>query len=175
MSDPAGGRQERRRVAPEASDGPILPPIGGIAKQAGFAKCRYGDQLHGSDRDLRCSFVSMNILDRLPSPRYQPSTLIRPDEEMLAGVPRERSRATRAVDEWIRVERDEYWCIGSFATLMEVTTVRSDGPRAPSESSYPSARRPPRLPAATCHAKGPVDAEGFLFTRNGPARTLHYT
>jgi hypothetical protein len=31
--------------------------------------------------------------------------------EMLAGVPRERSRATRAVDEWIRVERDEYWCI----------------------------------------------------------------
>ena len=103
-----------------------MPPIGGIAKQAGFAKCRYGDQLHGSDRDLRCSFVSMHIIDRLASPRYQPSTLIRPDEEMLAGVPRERSRATRAVDEWIRVERDEYWCIGSFTTLMEATTVRSD-------------------------------------------------
>lgn len=123
-----------------------MPPIGGIAKQAGFAKCRYGDQLHGSDRDLRWSFVSMHILDRLASPRYQPSTLIRPDEEMLAGVPRERSRATRAVDEWIRVERDEYWCIGSFTTLIVVTTVRSDGPRAPSESSYPSARRSTMLP-----------------------------
>ena len=32
----------------------------------------------------------------------------------------------------------------------------------------------PEFPA-TCHASGPVDAEGFLFTRNGPARTLHYT
>ena len=52
--DPADGRQKRRRVAPEASDGPILPPIGGIAKQAGFAERRYGDQLDGSDRGLRC-------------------------------------------------------------------------------------------------------------------------
>ena len=52
--DPADGRQERRRVAPEASDGPILPPIGGIAKQAGFAERRYVDQLHRSDRGLRC-------------------------------------------------------------------------------------------------------------------------
>lgn len=133
--DPADGRQERRRVAPEASDGPILPPIGGIAKQAGFAERRYGDQLHGSDRGLRWSFVSIHILDRLAGSKYRLSTLIHPGEEMLAGVPRERRRATRAVDEWTRVERGAYWSIGPFTTLSAVTTVRSDGPRAPSESS----------------------------------------
>ena len=133
--DPADGRQERRRVAPEASNGPILPPFGGIAKQAGFAERRYGDQLDGSDRGLRCSFVSIYILDRLAGSKYQLSTLIHPGEEMLAGVPRERRRATRAVGEWVRVERDAYWSIGSFTTLSVVTTVRSDGPRAPSESS----------------------------------------
>ena len=133
--DPADGRQERRRVAPEASDGPILPPIGGIAKQAGFAERRYGDQLHGSDRGLRWSFVSIHILDRLPGSKYRLSTLIHPGKEMLAGVPRERRRAARAVDEWVRVERDAYWSIGPFTTLSAVTTVRSDGPRAPPESS----------------------------------------
>ena len=133
--DPADGRQERRRVAPEASNGPILPPFGGIAKQAGFAERRYGDQLDGSDRGLRCSFVSIYILYRLAGSKYQLSTLIHPGEEMLAGVPRERRRATRAVGEWVRVERDAYWSIGSFTTLSVVTTVRSDGPRAPSESS----------------------------------------
>ena len=49
--------QEPRHVALEASDQPILQPIVGIAKQAGFAERRYSDQLHGSDRDLRCAFV----------------------------------------------------------------------------------------------------------------------
>ena len=134
--DPADGRQERRRVAPEASDGPILPPIGGIAKQAGFAERRYGDQLHGSDRGLRCAFVSIHILDRLAGSKYRLSTLIHPGKEMLAGVPRERRRATRAVDEWTCVERGAYWSIGPFTILSAVTTVRSDGPRAPSESSH---------------------------------------
>ena len=134
--DPADGRQERRRVAPEASNGPILPPFGGIAKQAGFAERRYGDQLDGSDRGLRCSFVPICILDRLAGSKYQLSTLIHPGEEMLAGVPRERRRATRAVDEWTRVERGAYRSIGPFTTLSAVTTVRSDGPRAPSESSH---------------------------------------
>jgi hypothetical protein len=133
--DPADGRQERRCVAPEASDGPILPPIGGIAKQAGFAERRYGDQLHGSDRGLRCSFVSIHLLDILAGSKYRFSTLIHPGEEMLAGVPRERRRATRAVDEWTRVERGAYRSIGPFTTLSAVTTVRSDGPRAPPESS----------------------------------------
>ena len=74
--DPADGRQERRRVAPEASDGPILPPIGGNAKQAGFAERRYGDQLHGSDRGLRCTFVSIHLLDGTVSFTWLPSTLI---------------------------------------------------------------------------------------------------
>ena len=134
--DPADGRQKRRRVAPEASDGPILPPIGGNAKQAGFAERRHGDQLHGSDRGLRWSFVSIHILDRLAGSKYRLSTLIHPGEEMLAGVPRERRRATRAVDEWTHVERGAYWSIGPFTILSAVTTVRSDGPRAPSESSY---------------------------------------
>ena len=134
--DPADGRQKRRRVAPEASDGPILPPIGGIAKQAGFAERRYGDQLHGSDRGLRWSFVSIHLLDRLAGSKYRLSTLIHPGKEMLAGVPRERRRATRAVDEWTRVERGAYRSIGPFTTLSAVTTVRSDGPRAPSESSH---------------------------------------
>ena len=57
----ADGRQEPRHVALplEASDQPILQPIGGIAKQAGFAERRYSDQLHGSDPDLRCAFVSI--------------------------------------------------------------------------------------------------------------------
>jgi hypothetical protein len=145
--DPADGRQERRRVAPEASDGPILPPIGGIAKQAGFAERRYGDQLHGSDRGLRWSFVSIHILDRLAGSKYRLSTLIHPGKEMLAGVPRERRRATRAVDEWTRVERGAYWSIGPFTTLSAVTTVRSDGPRAPPESSYH------QLTGGTLHAQ----------------------
>ena len=144
--DPADGRQERRRVAPEASDGPILPPIGGIAKQAGFAERRYGDQLHGSDRGLRCTFVSIHILDRLAGSKYRLSTLIHPGKEMLAGVPRERRRATRAVDEWTRVERGAYRSIGPFATLGAVTTVRSDGPRAPSESSHHQLTAGPPLP-----------------------------
>ena len=134
--DPADGRQERRCVAPEASDRPILPPIGGIAKQAGFAERRYGDQLHGSDRDLRCAFVFIHMLNSRVSSKYQLSTFIHPDEEMLAGVPRERRRATRAVDEWIRVEWDEFGCNSSITTLTAVTTVRTRGPRAPSESSY---------------------------------------
>ena len=102
----ADGRQEPRHVALEASDQPILQPIGGIAKQAGFAERRYSDQLHGLDRDLRCAFVSIHMLDRPASSKYQLSTLIHPDEEMLAGVPRERRRATRAVDKSNRVERD---------------------------------------------------------------------
>ena len=90
----ADGRQEPRHVALEASDQPIMQPIGGIAKQAGFAERRYSDQLHGSDRDLRCAFVSIHVhmLDRPASSKYQLSTLIHPDEEMLAGVPRERRR-----------------------------------------------------------------------------------
>ena len=110
----ADGRQEPRHVALEASDQPILQPIGGIAKQAGFAERRYSDQLHGSDRDLRCAFVSIRMLDRPASSKYQLSTLIHPDEEMLAGVPRERRRATRAVDKSNRVERDEFLCFDSF-------------------------------------------------------------
>ena len=110
----ADGRQEPRHVALEASDQPILQPIGGIAKQAGFAERRYSDQLHGSDRDLRCAFVSIHMLDRPASSKYQLSTLIHPDEEMLAGVPRERRRATRAVDKSNRVERDEFSCFGSI-------------------------------------------------------------
>ena len=145
--DPADGRQERRRVAPEASNGPILPPIGGIAKQAGFAERRYGDHLDGSDRGLRCSCVSIRILDRLAGSKYQLSTLIHPGEEMLAGVPRERRRATRAVGEWVRVERDAYSSIRSFTTLSAVTTVRSDGPRAPPESSHH------QLTGGTLHAQ----------------------
>ena len=110
----ADGRQEPRHVALEASDQPILQPIGGIAKQAGFAERRYSDQLHGSDRDLRCAFVSIHMLDRPASSKYQLSTLIHPDEEMLAGVPRERRRATRAVDKSNRVERDEFSCFRSI-------------------------------------------------------------
>ena len=139
--DPADGRQERRRVAPEASDGPILQPIGGIARQPGFAERRYGDQLHGSDRGLRCAFVSIHMLNSRVSSKYQLSTFIHPDEEMLAGVPRERRRATRAVDEWILVEWDEFGCSSSITTLTAVTTVRTRGPRAPSESSSSSAHR----------------------------------
>ena len=88
--------------------------IGGIAKQAGFAERRYSDQLHGSDRDLRCAFVSIHMLDRPASSKYQLSTLIHPDEEMLAGVPREQRRATRAVDKSNRVERDEFSCFRSI-------------------------------------------------------------
>ena len=63
----ADGRQEPRHVALEASDQPILQPIGGIAKQAGFAERRYSDQLHGSD--ARLAFVSdlslMSLCDLL--------------------------------------------------------------------------------------------------------------
>ena len=73
--DPVDGRQERRRVAPEASDGPILPPIGGIAKQAGFAERRYGDQLHGSDRGLRWSFVSIDYTYTRQTRRLEVPTL----------------------------------------------------------------------------------------------------
>ena len=91
-----------------------MPPIGGNAKQAGFAERRYGDQLHGSDRGLRCTFVSIHLLDRLAGSKYRLSTLIHPGKEMLAGVPRERRRATRAVDEWTHVERGAYLSIGPF-------------------------------------------------------------
>ena len=67
----ADGRQEPRHVALEPSDQPILQPIGGIAKQAGFAERRYSDQLHGSDRDLRCAFVSIHMLDRPASSKIE--------------------------------------------------------------------------------------------------------
>ena len=60
---------------------------------------------------------------------------------MLAGVPRERRRATRAVDEWTRVERGAYWSIGPFTTLNVVTTVRSDSPRAPPRVIAPPTHR----------------------------------
>ena len=87
--DPADGRQKRRRVAPEASDGPILPPIGGNAKQAGFAERRHGDQLHGSDRGLFCTFVSIHLLDGTVSLTWLTSTLIRLGADIFSVVPRE--------------------------------------------------------------------------------------
>ena len=130
---PADGRQEPQHVALDASDQPILQPqpIGGIAKQVGCAERRYSDQLHGSDRDLRCAFVSIHMLDRPASSKYQLSTLIHPDEEMLAGVPRERRRATRAVDKSNRVERDEFSCFRSIYVSIATTCLRCAHPRSP--------------------------------------------
>ena len=160
--DPADGRQKRRRVAPEASDGPILPPIGGNAKQAGFAERRHGDQLHGSDRGLCCTFVSIHLLDGTVSLIWRTATLIRLGADILPVVPRE-AHSRR----------------GPRTSQTASTGVR---PRAAGRSLYPmrSLRCAPTVPArppshrttnspverggtATSGGRGLVDAERFLF------------
>ena len=134
--DPADGRQKRRRVAPEASDGPILPPIGGNAKQAGFAERRHGDQLHGSDRGLCCTFVFMHLLDGTVSFTWLTSTLIHLGADIFFCRATRGSQPPRTQDKSDRVDRGASTSSGPISVSNAVTTVRSDGPRAPSESSY---------------------------------------
>ena len=168
--DPADGRQKRRRVAPEASDGPILPPIGGNAKQAGLAERRHGDQLHGSDRGLCCTFVSIHLLDGTVSLIWLTSTLIRLGADILPVVPREAHsrrgpRTSQTASTGVRpraVGRSLY----RMRSLRCASTVPARPPSHRTTNSPPARRFP-----ATCHASGPVDAEGFLFTRNGPVQT----
>ena len=160
--DPADGRQKRRRVAPEASDGPILPPIGGNAKQAGFAERRHGDQLHGSDRGLCCTLVSIHLLDGTVSLTWLTSTLIRLGADIFSVVPREAHsrrgpRTSETASTGVRPR-------AANRSLYPMRSLRC----APTVPARPPSHRTTNSPAqrcstATCHGRGPVDAERFLF------------
>ena len=161
--DPADGRQKRRRVAPEASDGPILPPIGGNAKQAGLAERRHGDQLHGSDRGLCCTFVPIYLLDGTVSLTWLTSTLIRLGADIFSVVPREAHsrrgpRTSQIASTGVRPRAAD-------RSLYRMRSLRC----APTVPARPPSHRPTNSPAqrlfaATCRGTASVDAERFLFT-----------
>ena len=102
--------------------------------------------------------------DRPASSKYQLSTLIHPDEEMLAGVPRERRRATRAVDK----------SRTASSGMSSRAFVRSRYPLRPLRCASAIPARPPsrrphhladrRRRSTSVYAMGPVDAERFFFT-----------
>ena len=155
--DPADGRQKRRRVAPEASDGPILPPIGGNAKQAGFAERRYGDQLHGSDRGLRCTFVSIHLLDGKVSFIWLTSTLIHSGADICAVVPREAHsrrgpRTSQTASSGVR-PRAAFRSLHPMRSLRCASTVPA---RPPSHrpTNSPTQRLPSNLPRNSFSGRG---------------------